>query len=157
MFSLHFVFTHFVFKISFYFLYVINFYLFSLLFVSVIQFPSQWTTDGFLMDKEFRNGYMDCTGLLNNLPVNSTMECIMNEMFKKFNIDNAVWQLSKNTKYYQITFFVETNICHELVLTTLNEWGIGEKNGSSMSMIPCAIYSQPTKPSSNEPIGRSRE
>lgn len=109
------------------------------------------------MDKEFKNGYVDCTGLLNNLPANSTMECIMNEMFKKFHIDNAVWQLSKNTKYYQITFFVETNVCHELVLTTLNEWGIGEKNGSCMSMIPCAIYSQPTKSTSNEPIGRSRE
>lgn len=111
------------------------------------------------MDKEFRNGggHMDCTGLLNNLPATSTMECMMNEMLKKFSIDNAVWQLSKNTKYYQITFFVETNVCHELVLTTLNEWGIGEKNGSCVSMIPCAIYSQPTKPPSNEPIGRSRE
>lgn len=111
------------------------------------------------MDKELRNGgHVDCTGLLNNLPQTSTMECIMNEMFKKLNIDNAVWQLSKNTKYYQITFFVETNVCHELVLTTLNDWGIGEKNGSSMSMIPCAIYSQPTKPPpSNEPIGRSSE
>lgn len=116
----------------------------------------QWTTDGYLMDKEFRNGFADCTGLLNNLPENSTMECIMNEMFKTFYIDNAVWSLSKNTKYYQITFFVETNVCHELVLSALNESGIGQKNGSSMSMIPCAIYIQPTKPS-NEPIGPSRE
>lgn len=116
---------------------------------------AQWTTDGFLVDKEFRNGgHVDCTGLFNNLP---TMECRMNEMLKKLSIDNAVWQLSKNTKFYQITFFVETNVCHELVLTTLNEWGIGEKNGSCMSMIPCAIYSQPKKPPSNEPIGRSRE
>ncbi|XP_031637079.1 uncharacterized protein LOC116349673, partial [Contarinia nasturtii] len=72
------------------------------------------------------------------------MECIMNELFEKLNIDNAVWQLTKNTKYYQITFFVETNARHELILSTLNEWGIGQRNNSCMSMIPIPIYNQST-------------
>lgn len=76
------------------------------------------------------------------------MEQIMNELFTKLEIENAVWQLSKNKKYHQITFFVESNARHELVLSTLNDWGIGHRNNSTMSMIPCAIYNQSTK--SNE-------
>lgn len=110
---------------------------------------------GLLWDSELKDDYIECVGLL-NVPPNSSMECIMIEIFKKFDIDNAVWQLSKNTKYYQITFFVETNTHHELVLTTLNEWGIGQRNGSCMSMIPCAIYNQSAKTTTNT-IGTSTE
>lgn len=98
------------------------------------------------MEKEYRD--YQCVGLL-NLPYDSSMENIMIELFKKLQIDNAVWQLSKSTKYYQITFIVESTR-HELVLTTLNEWGIGQRNESCMSMIPCAIYNQSDKAAKNE-------
>lgn len=79
------------------------------------------------------------------------MESIMNELFKKLKIDNAVWQLSKNGKYYQITFFVESNARQELVLSTLNEWGIGQRNDSCVSMIPCAIFNQSSKADELDP------
>lgn len=79
------------------------------------------------------------------------MECIMNELFRKLKIESAVWQLSKNSKFYQITFFVESNARHELVLSTLNEWGIGQRNDSFMSMIPCAIFNQSSKTDGLDP------
>lgn len=78
-----------------------------------------------------------------NLPNDSTMEYIMTELFKILRINNAIWQMSKNTSYYQITFSIESSYRQEFVLNTLSEWGIGERCGSCLSMIPCAIYNQP--------------
>lgn len=73
---------------------------------------------------------------------NSSMEQIMTELLQKLKIDNAIWHLSRNTNFYQITFAIESNFRHELVLNVLNDWGIGQRNGSSMSMIPCAIHNE---------------
>lgn len=114
----------------------------------LISCKTKTSPEGFLLEKEYSD-FNQCVGLL-NLPFDSSMESIMIELFKKLQIDNAVWQSSKNDKYYQITFFVESNTRHELVLTTLNEWGIGQRNESCMSMIPCAIYNQSTKTTTNE-------
>lgn len=111
------------------------------LFISLCEYIIKSSSDGLLLEKEFKDDYHECVGLL-NLPQDSSMECIMTELFKNFNIDNAVWQLSKNTKYHQIIFFVESNTHHELILSILNEWGIGQRKGSCVSMIPCAIYNQ---------------
>ncbi|XP_055296395.1 uncharacterized protein LOC129565471 [Sitodiplosis mosellana] len=103
--------------------------------------------EGLLLEKD---EYQEYAGLL-NISEDSTMESIMNELFKKLKIDNAAWQLSKSMKYYQITFFVESNARHELILSTLNEWGVGQRNGSLMSMIPCAIYNQSPKADNLDP------
>lgn len=98
-----------------------------------------------------KDDYKEYPGLL-NISEDSSMETIMTEMFKKLKIDNAVWQLSKSMKFHQITFFVESNARHELVLSTLNEWGIGQRNDSVCSMIPCAIYNnQSTKADELDP------
>lgn len=110
-------------------------------------FQNQSPPESFLFEKD---PYQEYGGLL-NISEDSTMETIMNELFKKLKIDNPVWQLSKNMKYHQITFFVESNARHELVLSTLNEWGVGQRNGSCMSMIPCAIYNQSSKVSDLDP------
>lgn len=98
----------------------------------------------------FLNEYEKYDGLL-NISQDASMERIMNELFRMLKIENAVWQLSKNTKFYQITFSVESNARHELVLSTFNEWGIGQRNGSCMSMIPCAIFNQPSKQDDFDP------
>lgn len=85
-----------------------------------------------------------------NVAADATMEQIMVEMLRKLKIDNAVWQLSRNSNCYQITFTLEANNRHETVLNILNEWGIGERTGSNVSMIPLAIYNRPNIPSSEE-------
>lgn len=92
--------------------------------------------EGLLLEKD---DYNEFSGLL-NISEDSSMESIMNELFKKLKIDNAVWQLTKNMKFHQITFSVESNTRRELILSTLNEWGIGQRNDSVCSMIPCAVY-----------------
>lgn len=66
----------------------------------------------------------------------------MSEILKKMKIENAIWQLSKNENFYQITFSVEVDN-HEVLLELLNKWGVGERDGSSLSMIPCPIYQKP--------------
>lgn len=83
------------------------------------------------------------------------MECIMNELFKQLKINNAVWQLTKNKRFHQITFSVESNAHVEVILATLNEWGIGQQNGSTLSMISCTIYNQSTESDADQQDTRS--
>lgn len=77
-----------------------------------------------------------------DIPVDSSMETIIHEIFKRNKIDSAVWQLSKNQSYYQIQFTVEADYRHEIILNILNAWGIGEREGSCVSVVPCTIYSK---------------
>lgn len=67
------------------------------------------------------------------------MERIVTDILAKFQIGNSVRQLTQGTKFYQITFTVESDIRHELILSMLNDRGIGYRNESSVSIIPCTI------------------
>lgn len=64
----------------------------------------------------------------------------MNELLKKFCIVNVLWQMSRDGSSHQITFSVESDHRYKHILLTLDEWGIGHRNGSSVSVIPCAVY-----------------
>lgn len=77
-----------------------------------------------------------------DIETNSSMERIMTELLLKLGINNAVWHLSRNTNFFQITFVMESNYRHEMVINVLNDWGIGQRHGSSMSMIPCALHNE---------------
>lgn len=70
------------------------------------------------------------------------MEHIMVEVLKKIKIDNAVWQLSRDQCHYQITFIID-DLRQDYLWNILNEWGIGERKESSVSMIPCSLYNGP--------------
>lgn len=80
-----------------------------------------------------------------NIAIDSSMETVMIELLKKLKIESAIWQQTKNNNCYQITFSIESDYRHELILNILNEWGIGERDGSCVSMIPCAIYNRPNQ------------
>ena len=71
------------------------------------------------------------------------MEQIITEMLKKMKIENATWQISHSENYAQIVFSIKTGLLHEKVLAILSEWGIGERDGSSVSVIPLAVYNRP--------------
>lgn len=64
------------------------------------------------------------------------MEGIINEM----KIHNAVWDMSSNKKFYQITFPIESRERCEKVLNLLKVHEIGRKFRSVVSVIPCSIY-----------------
>lgn len=82
-------------------------------------------------------------GLL-EIASNSSMESIVNELLRKLNIENSVWQLSRDGAFHQITFSVGAEHGHKLVLSTLDEWGIGHRKGSCVSAIPCTVYNSPS-------------
>lgn len=84
------------------------------------------------------------------IPIDSSMETIMNELIKKMRIENSVWQLSQCGAYHQVSFSIESDHRHETVLNILSAWGIGERPGSSVSMIPCAIYNRSNGDDENE-------
>lgn len=84
------------------------------------------------------NGFLD-------LANDSSMELILNELLKKLGIDNSVWQTSRDGAFYQITFTAEANHRHTIILSTLDEWGIGHRKGSSVSVIPCTVYNSPLR------------
>lgn len=66
----------------------------------------------------------------------------MMELLRKLKIENAFWQLSRNKNFFQITFTID-DYRHEILLNILNEWGIGERKGSTVSMVPCPLYNKP--------------
>lgn len=72
----------------------------------------------------------------------SSMEFIMFEILKKIKIENAIWQLSRDQHHYQITFIID-DLRRDHLWNSLNEWGIGDRKGSSVSMIPCSLYNGP--------------
>lgn len=69
----------------------------------------------------------------------TSMEQIISDILAKFQIGNSVWQSTQNTNFHQITFVVESDIRHELILSMLNDWGIGHRSDSCVSIIPCTI------------------
>lgn len=83
-------------------------------------------------------------GLL-DIAIDSSMESIVNALLKKLNIENSVWQLSRDGAFYQITFSVDAEHRHKFVLSTLDEWGIGHRQGSCVSVVPCTVYNSPTR------------
>lgn len=59
-------------------------------------------------------------------------------------ISNYTWLEVDGGNFYHIVFSVETgNRCDDLI-HSLSDWGIGQREGSSISIIPCALYYDPT-------------
>lgn len=78
------------------------------------------------------------------------MECIITDILAKFQIENSVWLPTQNTNFYQITFAVESDVRHELILSMLNDWGIGYRNESSVTIVPCTIQTAKHDPMESE-------
>lgn len=73
----------------------------------------------------------------------ASMERIMQEIIKKYKIDSDIWQMSRNKQYYQITFFIDTIYYRcQMVMNILKAWGIGERNGSCVSVMPCTVFNR---------------
>lgn len=73
----------------------------------------------------------------------SSMEVVLKEIIRKVKIINAVWTKSDNFNNFQIMFTMESGDRSENILRLLGEWGIGEREGSSVSLMPCTIYHKP--------------
>ncbi|KAH8403158.1 hypothetical protein KR222_006209, partial [Zaprionus bogoriensis] len=74
---------------------------------------------------------------LHQLPLDTAMEYVLKQILRKFHIDNAMWVLSREGSTHQITFTVEFNELYENLYETLQQWGIGEREGSTVSVMNC--------------------
>lgn len=73
----------------------------------------------------------------------SSMEVVLKEIIRKVKLKNAVWTKSDNFNNFQVMFTIESGDRSETILRLLGEWGIGEREGSSVSLMPCTIYHKP--------------
>lgn len=75
----------------------------------------------------------------------ASMECIVKAILKKMKVKTALWQRSEEGDVYHITFSVTSGYTHEKMLTMLKEWGIGDREGSSVSIVPCTLLHKPVR------------
>lgn len=77
------------------------------------------------------------------IATDSSMEVVLKEIIRKVKLTNAVWTKSDNFNNFQVLFTMESGDRSENLLRLLGEWGIGEREGSSVSLMPCTIYHKP--------------
>lgn len=110
------------------------------------------------MSNEKVKNVLDASGDKKSLKLSTDtpMEIIMIELIKKLKIENAFWQISRDKNYYQISFTVD-DYRHEVLLNILNEWGIGDRDGTTVSMIPYALHNKPNEGNTIDPDGLEYE
>lgn len=80
-----------------------------------------------------------------DLNEDASMESVVKAILQKMKVKSALWQRSDLGDVYHIMFSVESGYTHEKMLTMLKEWGIGEREGSSVSIIPCTLLHKPMR------------
>ncbi|XP_061402829.1 uncharacterized protein LOC133338675 [Musca vetustissima] len=71
------------------------------------------------------------------LTYDTCMETVLRVILKRCQISNAMWAKDENGRMYQVSFTVEFNETYEKILDDFNEWGIGDREGSSVSVMNC--------------------
>lgn len=79
----------------------------------------------------------------------SNMVIVVREILKKMKIQTATWQKSETQDYYQIMFSIVAGNNQRKLQTMLNEWGIGVREGSSVTIIPGTLLHTPYPTTSN--------
>lgn len=74
---------------------------------------------------------------LHQMPLDTAMEYVLQEILRKFQIDNAMWVHNREGNTYQITFTLAFNELYEKLFESLQQWGIGDREGSTVSVMNC--------------------
>ncbi|KAH8378187.1 hypothetical protein KR093_009889, partial [Drosophila rubida] len=74
---------------------------------------------------------------LADMPLDTAMEHVLRQLLRKFQIANAVWMRSLDSNAYQISFTLEFNEIYESLYDALQQWGIGDREGSTVSVMNC--------------------
>lgn len=89
-----------------------------------------------------------------NIENHSSMERVMREILIKMRMTRAaVWQTDAGGESWQIVFSVGGGYAQERVLTMLTEWGIGEREGSTVAMVPCTVLMCKPEPGAGDEAG----
>lgn len=68
---------------------------------------------------------------------------IMSAILKCNNIRRASWVDTKNGEGHQILFNIESGARCDDSIRLLSEWGVGERDGTSVGVLPCTMYYEP--------------
>jgi uncharacterized hydrophobic protein (TIGR00271 family) len=71
----------------------------------------------------------------------SSMEKVVREIIEQMHIKNSSFRRINSGNSYQVTFSLENGVRCDDTIHMLSEFGIGQKAGSSVSIIPCTLYS----------------
>jgi len=71
------------------------------------------------------------------------MEDVMMAIMKKKRLRRVTWLPTKNVDGHQILFNIENGARCDDTIRLLSEWGVGEREGTSVSVLPCSLYYEP--------------
>ncbi|XP_052852318.1 uncharacterized protein LOC128262231 [Drosophila gunungcola] len=108
-----------------------------------------------------------CHDHLLNMPLDTDQEQVVRQILQKFHIPNAVWLPSLAGNAYHISFSMDFDERYENLYEALQEWGIGDREGSAVSVVSClanrsyvqreAMEDQEEQASSNEHINAQKQ
>ncbi|XP_037709726.1 uncharacterized protein LOC119547096 isoform X2 [Drosophila subpulchrella] len=75
-----------------------------------------------------------------DLPLDTAQEQVLRQILKKFHIPNAVWLPSLEGNAYHISFSMDFDERYENLYEALQEWGIGDREGSAVSVVGCLAH-----------------
>lgn len=74
------------------------------------------------------------------LDENSSMEKVVREITERMHIRNVSWVKINNGNSYQVSFTLENGVRFDDTVHMLSEFGIGQREGTSVVIIPCTLY-----------------
>lgn len=82
------------------------------------------------------------TANMERLPLDEScsMEKVIREIIARMRIKDSSWIRVNNGNSYQVTFSLENGVRCDDTIHMLSEFGIGQKEGSSVAIIPCTLY-----------------
>lgn len=75
-----------------------------------------------------------------NIPCESSMERVLEEIIAKGKITGAAWTEVRKSQKWQIIFTLESGLRCDRVTQWLNDWGIGYRDGSTVTLTPCTVH-----------------
>ncbi|XP_022228217.2 uncharacterized protein LOC111078000 [Drosophila obscura] len=77
------------------------------------------------------------TDQLLDIPLDTAQEQVLQQILRKFHICNAVWLSSMEGTRYHVSFSMDFDEQFEILYEALQEWGIGDREGSTVSVVTC--------------------
>lgn len=89
--------------------------------------------------------FFNCNNEKPPLDATASMERVLREIIDRMRIRNASWQRVNGGNSYKICFCLEKGIRFDDTIHMLSKFGIGEKEGSSIAVVPCTLYNDKTR------------
>ncbi|XP_043647908.1 uncharacterized protein LOC122616497 [Drosophila teissieri] len=75
-----------------------------------------------------------------DMPLDTDQEQVVRQILQKFHIPHAVWLPSQEGNAYHISFSMDFDERYENLYEALQEFGIGDREGSAISVVSCLAH-----------------